>query len=366
MSRRSERLTQPLYGYVAVEFAVGLIGLFFHEAFQGVISWTYATVYPALAGSWLLPLAKWGIASALILPQSVLLGMTFPLMSAGVLRLARENPGRSLAMLYFSNSLGAAAGVLVAGFYLVSLAGLPGTLLTAAMLNLVVAAATVGVVVAARNAAIEVESRKSHGIAAAPSGAADLRPSTLDIRPPATFDLGLQRLLLWTSLGTAVASFIYEIDWIRMLALVLGSATHSFELMLSAFILGLALGAWWIRSRADRLRSPLRTLGLVQWTMGFLALATLPLYVQSFDWVAALLSTFARNDAGYTGFTIARYVLCLLIMLPATFCAGMTLPLITRTLIVGGAGERAIGAVYAWNTLGSIMGVVLGGSCCCR
>ena len=93
VSRRSERLTQPLYGYVAVEFAVGLIGLFFHEAFQGVISWTYATVYPALAGSWLLPLAKWGIASALILPQSVLLGMTFPLMTAGVLRLARENAG---------------------------------------------------------------------------------------------------------------------------------------------------------------------------------------------------------------------------------------------------------------------------------
>ena len=43
-----------------------------------------------------------------------------------------------------------------------------------------------------------------------------------------------------------------------MLALVLGSATHSFELMLSAFILGLALGAWWIRSRADRLSDPLR------------------------------------------------------------------------------------------------------------
>ncbi len=150
-------------------------------------------------------------------------------------------------------------------------------------------------------------------------------------------------MLLFTSLGTAVASFIYEIDWIRMLALVLGSATHSFELMLSAFILGLALGAWWIRSRADRLANPLRTLGLVQWTMGFLALATLPLYIFSFGWIASLLATFARNDSGYTGFTIARYGLCLAIMLPATFCAGMTLPLITRTLPgerLGGAGHR--------------------------
>jgi predicted membrane-bound spermidine synthase len=346
VSRKSERLTQPLYGYVAVEFVVGLIGLFFHDVFQAVTSWTYASVYPGLAGSWLLPVAKWGIASALIIPQSVLLGMTFPLMSAGVLRLAKENPGRSLSMLYFSNSLGAAAGVLVAGFYLVSLSGLPGTLLTAAMLNLVVAGATVCVVVAARNR--EVASHESR--------VAGHHDPGLETR-----DSGLEALLLWTSLGTAVASFIYEIDWIRMLALVLGSATHSFELMLSAFILGLALGAFWIRSRADRLRSPLRSLGIVQCTMGLLALATLPLYVQSFGWVADLLSTFARNDAGYTGFTIARYGLCLLIMLPATFCAGMTLPLITRTLIVSGAGERAIGRVYGWNTLGSIVGVIAGG-----
>jgi spermidine synthase len=105
----------------------------------------------------------------------------------------------------------------------------------------------------------------------------------------------------------------------------------------------------------------LRTLGIVQWVMGLLALATLPLYVSSFDWIASLLSTFARNDAGYTGFTLARYALCLAIMFPATFCAGMTLPLITRILLAGGSGERAIGSVYAWNTLGSIVGVVVGG-----
>ena len=77
--------------------------------------------------------------------------------------------------------------------------------------------------------------------------------------------------------------------------------------------------------------------------------------------MTSLLSTFARNDAGYIGFTIARYGLCLAIMFPATFCAGMTLPLITRALFTGGSGERAIGAVYAWNTLGSILGVVVGG-----
>jgi spermidine synthase len=73
------------------------------------------------------------------------------------------------------------------------------------------------------------------------------------------------------------------------------------------------------------------------------------------------MNTFARTDLGYVGFTAARYALCLAIMLPATFCAGMTLPLITRTLIRSGSGEAAIGRVYAWNTLGSIVGVALGG-----
>ena len=42
ISRRSERLTQPLYGYVAVEFAAGCIGLFFHDIFQTVTNWAYA------------------------------------------------------------------------------------------------------------------------------------------------------------------------------------------------------------------------------------------------------------------------------------------------------------------------------------
>ncbi|MGN6391312.1 MAG: fused MFS/spermidine synthase [Gemmatimonadales bacterium] len=344
VSRWSARLRQPLYGYVAVEFAVGCIGLVFHEVYQSATGWAYASLFPGLTGGWGLIAAKWAIAAALILPQSVLLGMTFPLMSAGVLRLAADRPGRTLALLYFANSLGAAIGVLVAGFYLVEAAGLPGTLAAAACLNLLAAAGTM-CVVGARS------SRREQGAA--------VGASTGPAREPESGDL--PRLLLFASFATAVASFIYEIAWNRMLALVLGSATHSFELMLSAFILGLALGAWAIRSRADRLTDPLRTLGLVQWVMGALALATLPFYIQSFGWVAKLIATFAQTDAGYAGFTVARYALCLAIMLPATVCAGTTLPLLTRVLLTRGTGERAIGAVYGWNTLGSIAGVLAAG-----
>ena len=345
VSRWGHRVRNPLLAYALVEFAVGCIGLMFHDVFVWSTNLAYGTLYPALAGSAALPLAKWALASALILPQSILLGATFPLMSAGVLRLNPSRPGRSLALLYFSNSLGAAGGVLLAGFYLVSLAGLPGTLVTAAMLNLGVGVLAIGVGVRSRG-------RTEQGDVGVPL------PSDTQRTGEA---LRLGRLMLGAAFGTAVASFVYEIAWIRMLSLVLGSATHSFELMLSAFILGIALGAYWIRGRADGLADPARTLGIVQWIMGSLALATLPLYAASFGWVASLLATFARSDQGYAGFTIARYAICLAIMLPATFCAGMTLPLLTRTLVGTGFGERAIGAVYGWNTLGSIVGVGLGG-----
>jgi predicted membrane-bound spermidine synthase len=65
----------------------------------------------------------------------------------------------------------------------------------------------------------------------------------------------LTPLILAVSFLTGASSFIYEIGWIRMLSLVLGSATHSFELMLSSFILGLALGGLWIRKRVDTRRA---------------------------------------------------------------------------------------------------------------
>jgi predicted membrane-bound spermidine synthase len=298
-------------------------------------------------------MVKWGIAALLILPQSVLLGMTFPLMSAGVVRRIPAQSGRALSMLYFTNSAGAAIGVLSAGFWLVDRYGLPGTLIVAAMINLVVALA---VMVLVRSG--------GDGPRAAIDGTSAVdpaEPAAGGLQPAAWKPDRLWTLLIATSFITAVSSFIYEIGWIRMLSLVLGSATHSFELMLLAFILGLALGAWWIGRRADAIANPLRMLGRVQIAMGALAIATLPVYLASFEWMARFISAFARTNEGYLAFSVGRYAICLAVMLPATICAGMTLPLITRALLQGAAGERAIGQVYAINTLGSIVGASLAG-----
>lgn len=346
VSRRTTRIRDPLLAYAVVELVVGVIGLLFHDSiYLPLTSWAYDAVFPALAGGAALTAVKWTLAGLLILPQSILLGATFPLMTAGVLRRFPDAPGRVLALFYFGNSFGAAIGVLIAGFGLYPWVGLPGTILAAAMVNLIVALIAM---VFGRMHPIEERAP----VEATPDTPAFV-PNSGAPTPVA--------LLLWVSAGTALASFIYEIAWIRLLSLVIGSATHSFEVMLSAFILGLALGAFWIRRRADRLVNPLRTLGFVQLWMGGFALLSLVLYAGSFSWFATVMASVARSPDGYVLFSLAKYTTAVLIMLPATFCAGMTLPIITRVLLAGRVGERAIGAVYGVNTFGSIVGAGVAG-----
>ena len=172
---------------------------------------------------------------------------------------------------------------------------------------------------------------------------------------PATARYGL---MLWTAALTGLASFVYEIAWIRMLSLVLGSSTHSFELMLSAFITGLAFGGLWIKRRIDTITDPLRYLGKVQVVMGLLALSTVALYGGSFDVMRTIMAAVSQTEPGYLLFNVASHAVAIGIMFPTTFCAGMTLPLITYSLLRRGVGEKSIGVVYATNTVGAIGGVI--------
>ena len=338
VARFSERWKTPILLYAAVEGVIGLAALVFHPTFVGLSDAFYFSLLPAIGNPLVGGALKWTAAALLILPQCVLLGMTFPLLSAGILRRYPDHPGGSLAMLYFSNSIGAAVGVLVSGFWLIGLVGFPGTIETAGVLNVAIALA-VWVLIK-----LDPDADSVPIVAARPA-----QESGMD-RTAALF--------LLAAGVTGAASFIYEIGWIRMLSLVLGSTTHSFELMLSAFITGLALGGLWIRRRIDAIANATAFAGWVQVAMGLMAIATLPLYLKTFDWMAVLLSSLATNSGGYDLFTVFSHAMALIVMVPATFLAGMTLPLFTHVLLRTKHGERAIGQVYAANTLGSILGVL--------
>jgi predicted membrane-bound spermidine synthase len=336
-ARFGVRVRNLLLGYALLEAAIGTLALLFHYLYGVTAAFTFDTAIPALGSSVAAQLTKWTLATALLLPPAVLLGMTFPFISAGVIRRFPQDSGATLAMLYFSNSLGAVLGVLASGFVLIEAFGLPGTLACAGILNLGLA-----VVVWA----LAHDGRE-------PPHQPAVRPAA---HPAPRHEL---RWVLAVAAVSGAAAFCYEIGWIRLLSLVLGSATHSFELMLSAFILGLALGSFWIRRRLDHHPAPQRLLSLVLLATAAAALLSLVAYNRSFDLMAAFIAAFAPTAGGFAGFNLASHAIAAAIMLPATFCAGISLPLMTHILLRQGWGERAIGTVYAANTLGAIAGVVI-------
>ncbi len=350
--RYIRRVRSPVLVYGLIEGVIGLYALAFPYLQSAAMRVSYDVLFPALGGGTSVVIAKWLVAGLLILPPCIALGTTFPLMSVGILRRDLTRSGEVLSLLYFTNSLGASLGALLSGFVLVGRLGLPGTLMVAASLNLFIMV----VAVRDRDPAAPIEARKP-ATGDGPAGAG-----------PVVW------LFLAVAFGTGLSSFMYEIGWIRLLSMVLGSATHSFEVMLSAFILGLAMGGLFIRKRMDGYKRPEVVLAIVQMAMGLAAIATLPLYelaVQGMGWLMDYDAgardlwffelSLSRTESLWRTFNVVRYLLCLLIMFPATFCAGMTLPLLTHVMLKRGQGENVVGNIYGVNTLGAISGAVAAG-----
>ncbi|MDR7332480.1 hypothetical protein [Roseateles asaccharophilus] len=341
ISRVTQRLRRPVAVYAGAEALIGVLGLVFHGVFVAYSEYSQTTVLPALASANAATAWQWASAAALIAPQTVLLGATFPLIAVGVLRLDGSQQGKTLGGLYFTNGLGAALGALIATFVLLPALGMPGALDVAGWLNLLVAAASMALSWLLREGAGETTA------AAEPAGGTEGSAGRL-----------LPALLAATFLSSA-ASFAYELGWVRMLNQALGSSLHSFELMLASFIFGLALGGLWVRRVGDRIADLVRYAGFVQVLMGLCAMLSVALLGNAYHWVPTILQALGRTDAGYALYNIATAGVAMLIMAPAAFFAGMTLPLFTAALLRRGAGERAVGQVYAANTLGAILGVLL-------
>ena len=341
-SKFSIRIKQPLLAYAIIEGVIGVFALTFHSVFTGSLGFLFQDIIPSIGNPAGINIIKWGLASLLILPQSILLGMTFPIMSAGIIRIIPSMSGSTLGALYFTNSIGAALGVLASAFVLIPAVGLPGTVLTAGILNIGLA-----VVVWLISKAVPVLE---------PLGQQPLKVTQKEKQRD---NLALIKIFLLAAFLTGLASFIYEISWIRMLSQVLGSTFQAFEIMLSAFITGLALGGLWIARRIPKISDPVRYSGYVQIIMGVFALLTIPAYNHLFDFMGFMISSLTKTDGGYLLFNFTSHALALVIMLPATFMAGMTLPLFTYSLIEKGSGEESIGRIYAANTVGAITGIII-------
>ena len=258
-SRFVDRLRRPWLAYGSVEIVVGVGALAYHPLFLLLSNWLWTSGILEGKGVLTARLIVAASGALLTLPWAALLGATFPLVAAGFLR---QNPTKGhsgLGTLYFANALGGACGCLLNSFVLVPHLGLPGSLQIAAVLNLVVGAAFIAF------------SARDPGVASEDPSPS---PPSLLARAP--------RILATTAFLTGFSSFLYEIGWIRMLALQLGSSTHSFDIMLAAFLTGLAWGGWRTRKTLERGR-PRRRLAWAQLSMAIAAAASLLGYQYFFD-----------------------------------------------------------------------------------
>jgi spermidine synthase len=157
---------------------------------------------------------------------------------------------------------------------------------------------------------------------------------------------------------SGAASMIYEVAWTRALALIIGSSTYAFSTMLVAFLTGLALGSFLFARAARRLAVTPLTFGLLQLGVGLAALLLIPVFEEMPEWFLAAF----RVSSAATFIRVVQFAISLAAMLVPTILIGGTFPCAAQ--VAARAPSRVghdVGAVYSINTVGAIVGTVLGG-----
>jgi spermidine synthase len=153
-------------------------------------------------------------------------------------------------------------------------------------------------------------------------------------------------LLLFAS---GAASLIYQVLWIKQLALVVGVEVQAVTTGVSAFFAGLAIGGWVLGKLADRLARPLRLYALLEAGVLVLAVASTWMLPHAAAPFASL-----QDRIG----PLAWALPFVLVGLPAVLMGG-TLPVLMRALCPAAAHMGRSGArLYAANTAGAIAGTL--------
>jgi spermidine synthase len=163
-------------------------------------------------------------------------------------------------------------------------------------------------------------------------------------------------LLLALLVCSGAAGLMYEIVWFRALGTWFGSTVPAVATVLAAFMAGLAVGNLAFGRLADRSARPL---ALYRWLELGIALS-------------GLVVSFALLEGGVFLIPLSRLVagagplegllrfggVFLLLMVPTTLMGG-TLPAVARATVSAGSEGRTVGAIYAANTTGAVLGVLL-------
>ncbi len=337
---KTDRSADPLRFFAWLELAIAVLGLASLPLLHGL-----GEIYIRLAGrEWLSPgpllALKLALSAGVLLAPTIAMGGTLPALTRWAARDLNAMEG-SIARFYFLNSAGAAVGAAAAGFLLIPFLGMDLTLFCAVLLNLGVGAAVL---------ALQRSKRST-----APPAAKERAPTQTSFSPR----LSAVYALIFISGFVALA---YEIAWIRLLTLILGSSTYSFSLMLSAFIAGIALGSALVTSRWLVRLDPFTLLGLSLLGVGFSVLAGLPFGERLPHWFLVFSASVARTPSNFYLFEAGKFLFCFALMaVPAAFL-GISLPAACRAAATRADHiGRTVGRVFAVNTLGNVLGAATAG-----
>ena len=326
LARRARR---PLIWYAAAEAGIALYCWITPDIF-GLAHAAYVNLAQGMrpdAGQ--LVLYQVALGAAVLALPTVLMGVTLPLLvraAAGV-----QECFAALANLYAANTLGAAAGALCAGYWLIPSLGMRGTLGLSCLIDLAVAAAALLL---------------TRRLGDAPPG---------NEAPAAQTMHREGRIALLMLFVTGAVTMMLEVSTMHLLAVVIGNSVYAFALMVACFLLGLGLGGMGAAKVAgDR---PEARLARAAFCLAALILLSTFLWQAAsryFFWLAGLdvPHSFALRET-------LRVLPALAIVVPPAFAIGALYPL-TMSLAAQGRHDR-IGVPGALNTVGNIAGVLIAG-----
>lgn len=145
------------------------------------------------------------------------------------------------------------------------------------------------------------------------------------------------------------ACLIYQILWMRQASLLYGNTSHAAALTLAVFFGGLSLGGWYWGKHCQRNPITLRTYAWLELGIGAAGIAILI----TPTWIPAIYPMFG---AGYS-LTAFKFFSTVLMVFPASFLMGGTLPMLGQAVIRRRDLFGAITArMYAVNTMGAACG----------
>jgi spermidine synthase len=349
----SRRNLLSLYG--KVELAIGIYGLFL-PLFIYMAKPVYVLAYNALfAHFWLYRIFAFSGCSLLLLVPTTLMGVTLPVLCRFYVE-DLGHIGARTGRLYGINTIGGAAGAVLCGFFLIARFGVWGSLVTAVGLNVLIGILCIAMAKGDRPLISEPLDKFKDTIK--PKGTKiQKEPGHMEFVP--VDDKLIITLALWIFGISGFCSMAYEVFWTRLLGLIIGPTTYSFSLVVSTFIVGLAIGNIIFGRLADRVKETFRLLVITQACAACLALLVSQFLGNSQFFFSKLIYTFQGE---FNEKILVQSVVMFFVLVGPTIFLGATFPLVNR-IYARSLPEigKTVGTAYAMNTVGAILGSFIAG-----